>query len=817
MQLQRIMMAMLAAASPAAAAAAIPDCAGPVTVCMRAAPGAVALLAPGRPTLIAVDAGEDAGVRRAADDLVDDLVAVGGGAVRLVGKADAGTTVIAGTLGSPLVGALIRAGKIDVRGLDGQWEGYVEQVVERPLPGVDRALVIVGADRRGTIFGLYDISAKAGVSPWTWWADVPAQRHPTLYLTAGRVADHPVVKYRGIFINDEEPAFGGWARARFGGVNHLAYEKLFTLLLRAKANFLWPAMWGKSLWQDDPASAPLAREMGVILGTSHHEPMERANIEWQRQGGGPWDYTRNAERLRAFWRAGIARRGVSEDPVTIGMRGDGDEPMTQGTAIGLLQRIIADQRRTIAEVTGKPAAATPQVWALYKEVQDYYDQGMRVPDDVTLLFADDNWGNIRRLPVPGEQRAGGAGVYYHFDYVGGPRNYKWLDTNAVPRVWQQMAMAHQFGADRLWIVNVGDLKPMEYATSFFLAMAWDPDRMTEAAMQAYPARWAAQQFGAAQGPAIGALIVEYGRLASRRKPELIDADTYAGTAGGWARVLGEWTALAARAGRLAAAIPTERRDAYDELVLHRIDAMTNLHRLYAAVAANRRAAQAGDAAATARWATAAPGYFAEDAALRRRYEGLAGGKWPEMMAQTHIGYTGWQQPDVDVMPALATVAAPLPVPAMATPPLRSIAADAGRAIDGAGVRWQRVAGFTAAGAAMIATPATAPAIERPGGAGPQLAYAIDLPAGARRFDVVAAPGLDVRGTGRHRVALSLDGGAPVIVDLLAGETEARWGKAVADNRRVAGATLPVTRAGRHVLHVWLVDPQVVIEGIEVAG
>jgi hypothetical protein len=388
MRLHGIMMAMLVAASPVAVVAAAPECAGPVAACTRAAPGAVALLAPGRATLIALDAAEDAGVRRAASDLVGDLVAVGGGTVRLADKADAGTTVIAGTLGSPLIEALIRAGKIDVGGLAGQWEGYVEQVVERPLPGVDRALVIVGADRRGTIFGLYDISAKAGVSPWTWWADVPAQRHSTLYLTAGRVADHPVVKYRGIFINDEEPAFGGWARARFGGVNHLAYEKLFTLLLRSKANFLWPAMWGKSLWQDDPASAPLAREMGVILGTSHHEPMERANIEWQRQGGGPWDYTRNADRLRAFWRAGIARRGVSEDPVTIGMRGDGDEPMTQGTAIGLLQRIITDQRRTIAEVTGKPAAATPQVWALYKEVQDYYDQGMRVPADVIEMIID---------------------------------------------------------------------------------------------------------------------------------------------------------------------------------------------------------------------------------------------------------------------------------------------------------------------------------------------------------------------------------------------------------------------------------------------
>ena len=818
MRLDRMMMTLLVAASPAAVAAAAPalDCAGPVAACTRATPGALALLAPGRPTVIAVDAGEDAGVRRAAADLVGDLGSVGGGSVRLAGRGDPGTTIIAGTLGSPLVETLIRTGKIDVRGLAGQWEGYVEQVVDRPLPGVDRALVIFGADRRGTIFGLYDISAKAGVSPWTWWADVPAQRHPTLYLTAGRVADHPVVRYRGVFINDEEPAFGGWARKRFGGVNHLAYEKLFTLLLRSKANFLWPAMWGKSLWQDDPASAPLAKSMGVILGTSHHEPMERANIEWQRQGGGPWDYTRNAERLRAFWRAGIARRGVSENPVTIGMRGDGDEPMTQGTAIGLLQRIIADQRRTIAEVTGQPADRTPQVWALYKEVQDYYDQGMRVPDDVTLLFADDNWGNIRRLPKPGDRRAGGAGVYYHFDYVGGPRNYKWLDTNAIPRVWQQMTMAHQFGADRLWIVNVGDLKPMEYATSFFLAMAWDPARMTLDAMQAYPARWAAQQFGAAQGPAVGALIADYGRLASRRKPELIDADSYAATEGGWPRVLAAWDALAARAQRMVAAIPAERRDAYDELVLHRIDAMTNLHRLYAAAAANRSAARAGDVAGPARWAAAARGYFTTDAALRRRYEALAGGKWPEMMAQTHIGYTGWQQPDADVMPALATVAKPLPAPAPMAPPLRRIAADAGRPVDGAGVRWQRVAGFTAEGAAMIAMPTTAAAIERPGGAGPQIAYTVDLPAGPRRIDVVAAPGLDVRGTGRHRVALSLDDGAPVVVDLLAGETEARWGKAVADNRRVAGATLPVARAGRHTLHVWLIDPQVVIEGVEIA-
>lgn len=805
---------------PAMASAAPLECAGPVASCERASAGALSLLTPGQATGVLVDPGDEPGVRRAATDLVADLKAVGGGEVRLVDSPGTNVSIIAGTLGhSAVIDALVKAGKVDVRGLSGQWEGYVEQVVDNPLPGIGRALVIVGADRRGTIFGLYDISAKAGVSPWTWWADVPAQRHPTLYLTAGRVADHPVVKYRGIFINDEEPGFGNWARTKFGGVNHLAYEKVFNLLLRSKANFLWPAMWGKSLWEDDPASAPLAQEMGVLLGTSHHEPMQRAQADWKREGRGPWDYTKNAPALQAFWRKGIERRGRAEDPVTIGMRGDGDEPMMEGTAIDLLQGIVRDQRRIIADVTKRPAAETPQVWALYKEVQDYYDKGMRVPDDVTLLFADDNWGNIRRLPPSGTQRAGGSGVYYHFDYVGGPRNYKWLDTNAVPRVWQQMRMASDYGADRLWIVNVGDLKPMEYPTSFFLDMAWNPARMDLPTMQAYPARWATQQFGAAQGPAIGALIARYGQLASRRKPELLDATSYDLKSGEWDRVAGQWNMLDGDARRIERLISVDRRDAYYELVLHRIEAMTNLHRLYLAVATNRAMVDAGRFAEAERAADDARRYFAQDATIRRRYEEqTAGGKWTSMMAQTHIGYTGWQQPDRDVMPALATRERPLPLPATTGARPATIPADAGRAVDGRGITWQRVADFTAEGAAMVATPTTAPPIERPGGDTPHIVYDVAWKGGsAAKLDVIAAPGLDVRGGGRHRIAVSVDNGAPVILNLMAGENEARWNRSVIDNRRVATTPLPSLSTGQHRITLWLVDPEVVVEGLALHG
>src|SRR5919202_1500446 len=258
-----------------------------------------------------------------------------------------------------------------------------------------------------------------GVSPWYWWGDVPVKKKKEIYVAKGTFKhDEPSVKYRGIFINDEAPAFSGWTKEKFGGVNHAVYEKMFELILRMKGNYLWPAMWGNAFADDDSLSAKLADEYGIVMGTSHHEPMTRAQQEWKRYGAGAWDYEKNDSTLRAFWRRGIERMGTRENVVTVGMRGDGDMPMTQGTAIALLERIVADQRKIIADVTGKPASATPQLWALYKEVQDYYDKGMRVPDDVTLLFSDDNWGNIRRLPGAADRnRAGGFGVYYHFDYV----------------------------------------------------------------------------------------------------------------------------------------------------------------------------------------------------------------------------------------------------------------------------------------------------------------------------------------------------------------------------------------------------------------
>lgn len=641
---------------PASASTPSPvDCSAPAAVCDTAVAGSLALIEAGTPLTVRIDDDASAAVAYAAGALREDLAAVSGS--KAGDTPTPRTAIIAGTLGdSDVIDRLVAAHGIDTRGVAGTWEAYLLQVVESPEPGIDRALLVVGADRRGTAFGLYELSRRIGVSPWTWWADVAPARQAALHIAPGRFVDAPAVRYRGLFINDEDPALGGWMQATYGGPNHQFYERVFQLILRHKGNYLWPAMWGRAFSDDDPKNAALADAMGVVIGTSHHEPMMRAHVEWSRHGEGPWDYTRNRDRLQAFWRDGIRRMGDHESVVTLGMRGDGDEPMGEGTAIGLLETIVADQRRILVEETGQPAEATPQAWALYKEVQDYLDAGMHVPDDVTLLFADDNWGNIRRLPTPDTPRAGGYGVYYHFDYVGGPRNYKWINTTQIERVWEQMRLAHAHGADRLWVVNVGDIKPMEFPLSFFLDYAWAPDAYPVEALTAYPQAFAAEQFGDAHAAEIGDILTRYTQYNARRKPELQSPDTWSLVNFGEAqRVLAEWDDLVDRTQRIGAALGEAHRDAYYQIVEYPVLASANLAHLYVAVARNRQHAAQGRASANA-WADEAERRFARDAELARVYEqDIAGGKWIHMMSQPRIGYTHWQQPERNVMPALSRV------------------------------------------------------------------------------------------------------------------------------------------------------------------
>lgn len=624
---------------------------------------------------IVVDTKDFPRIIRAASDLQEDIKRVSDLYPQhdTNGKFLTNDVILAGTMGkSRFIDELIKSKKISVKKIKGHWEAYQIQVVENPfansngdfdkeLKSIKRALVITGSDKRGTIYGLYDISQQIGVSPWYWWADVPVHKHSEIYVPAKTfISDSPKIKYRGIFLNDEAPSLSGWATEKFGGFNHKFYTKVFELLLRLKANYLWTAMWGNAFYDDDKENAKFAHNYGIVIGTSHHEPMQRAHDEWRRYGKGAWDYTKNGEVLKQFWTDGVRRAKGFESIITLGMRGDGDEPMSREANTALLEKIVADQRKIIAENINPNLTEVPQMWCLYKEVQEYYEKGMRVPDDVTLLWSDDNWGNIRRLPTPEERkRSGGAGVYYHFDYVGGPRNYKWLNTVPITKIWEQMNLAYNYDARKIWIVNVGDLKPMEFPIEFFLRQAWNPEQFNADNLADYTKKWAEREFGKEFSIEIAGIISKYTKFNYRRKPELLEPTTYSLTNYSEAeRIVKDYNDLAEKAERIYSQLPSEKKDAFYQLILYPTKACANLNELYFTVGKNRLYAVQGRNS-TNYFAEKARQLFQKDAELSKEYnEILAGGKWNHFMDQTHIGYTYWQQPPRNAMPAVQEVQIP---------------------------------------------------------------------------------------------------------------------------------------------------------------
>ncbi|MDR3526343.1 MAG: glycosyl hydrolase 115 family protein [Rhizomicrobium sp.] len=614
-----------------------------------------------------VDANDWIGVRRAAGDLQADIERVSGVKPSLSVSPTGPTAVLIGTLGkSALIDALVKAGKIKTTEIAGKWESFLIATVSNPLPGIKQALVIVGSDKRGTIYGTYELSEQIGVSPWYWMADVPAKRHAALSILAGTyVQGPPAVKYRGIFINDEAPALTGWAKAKFGGLNSKMYSHVFELILRLRGNYLWPAMWDNAFNEDDPENPCMADEYGIVMGTSHHEPMMRSYQEWMHRkdhlGNGQWDYASNKTAIQQFFREGIENGKNYEAIVTMGMRGENDVGMTSTGSFesdkAQLENIIIDQRQILRDVMHKDPKEVPQLWALFTEVLKYYDAGMKVPDDVTLLFTDDNVGDIRRLPTAAEaKRSGGAGIYYHMDMHGGPYSYQWLNSNPLPKIWDQMNLAYRYGADRIWIVNIGDIKPLEVPIEFFLRMGWDPNAMTKDRIADWTRAWAAREFGPQHAAEIADIVAKYGKYNGWRKPEQLRPETYSVLNYREAeRVSAAWSDLVLRAERVRKALPSEAQDAYYELVLHPVKACANLAEMNIAAGRNHIFAQQGRASTNAE-AALVHDLFVKDLALTDTYNHtLAGGKWDHMMDQTHIGYTDWYPPLVNVSPAVSEV------------------------------------------------------------------------------------------------------------------------------------------------------------------
>ncbi len=740
--------------------------------------------------------------------------------------------------------------KLSLTSLANKWEGYQVQHIPHPLPGIDHILTIAGSDRRGTAYGVFEFSKQLGVSPWYWWADVPVTGKRKLFITPGAfIADAPKVKYRGIFINDEAPCLSNWSKEKFGGFNHLFYQKVFELMLRLKANYVWPAMWGNAFYDDDSLNIKSADEYGIVIGTSHHEPLMRAHDEWRRYGKGKWNYDSNEVRLNHFWKTGM-QRAWNEKIVSVGMRGDGDEPMSRETATSLLERIVNDQRKIITSVTGKPAEETPQLWALYKEVQDYYDKGMRVPDDITLLLCDDNWGNLRKLPSINEKpRKGGYGIYYHFDYVGGPRNYKWINTNNLPRIWEQMHLAWEYKAREIWIVNVGDIKPMELPISFFLDYAWNPEQIGADQLQQYTEIWARQQFGKTFSKEIAGILSTQAKFTSRRKPELLNEKTFSlAHYEEFNTVVSEYNELSNRAEKIYNQLPGNFRDAYFQLVLQPVKASATLYNLYYQVALNqfyygKKHAWTNEAARKVRQ------HYTEDSLLTQQYHQLNSGKWNHMMSQTHIGYTYWQQPPFNKMPMVST----LPADSIqitdkqAIDSLIDAIGNLGKSIkivkdtiawlpgvfyekdrtisihavhftknmNTGNLRWKILPDHGRTGDAITTFPVTA-AEQKPGGLSPHLSYSIFTNStGEFTMNSYFSPTLNFQNTPNGlQFAISVDDELPQIISINSEDKTTGsgiWNKWVSENIIIKKTTHAISQPGLHTVKYWMVSSGVVLQ------
>ncbi len=780
---------------------------------------------------ILVEPGEDRAVRRAAGDLADDFARVTGTKPALIKDyPEPGTIrVIAGTIGnSGIIDRLAAEGKLATNGVSGQWESFVLQRVNQPLPGVDHALVIAGSDRRGTIFGIYQLSEMIGVSPWHWWADVPVTPAKTLALH-GEVFQQgpPAVKYRGIFLNDEDWGLRPWAARTFepetGNIGPKTYAKIFELLLRLRANYLWPAMHpGTTEFNHFATNREIADEYGIVMGSSHCEQMLRNNIsEWNEQTFGKYDFMTNPGGVLKYWEQRVRENGKFENLYTLGMRGIHDGAMpgggTEREKAARLETIITGQREMLARNVNPNVASVPQIFCPYKEVLPLYRLMTKLPEDITLVWPDDNYGYVRQFSDARERaRNGGAGVYYHVSYWGGPRDYLWLCSTPPALIAEEMTKAFDYGADKVWMLNVGDLKPAELDMEYFLMLAWKPHRWNGTNTYDLLAQPLARDFGAANAPELTSILAEYYRLNFQRKPEHIGFPTNTRFSADEAKQrLAAWQTLSARVDEVEKNLPAESRDAYFELVGYPVKA---------AVAMNEKCLAGSRTAAD------------EIRRLTDYYNGqLAGGKWRGMMSdnprkQVDLGVP--RQPPTKTKGGdgggFKTAGAPPAPGADFVEDERRVvmeAEHASRWVPGRDARWQPITGLGYNGGAVYIYPTTVAVRitpEKIRAESPRLEFKINFQStNDWKFTVRALPTFSVEAGKQQRIAIALDDATPEIVSLPVSRSESdkRWQENVLRNAALASSVLAVNKPGLHTLKIWMVDPGIVLDAIaaEAAG
>lgn len=754
------------------------------------------------------------GVKMAVENLRHDLKAVTG---------SANAPVVVGTIGKS---KLAKKYKLQSKELLGKWEQY--------LIFTDKGkLVILGSDKRGTIYGIYELSRQIGVSPWYWMADAPIQKHEQIFAKSGIYTDgEPKVKYRGIFINDEWPSFGTWCKNQFGGINSKAYARIFELMLRLKANYFWPAMWDSRFNEDDPLSPQLADDMGIVMGTSHHEPMMRAHKEYvyRKDSIGAWDYATNKANLDRFFEEGLERNKAYDNLITIGMRGDGDVAMGNGNDednMKTLKDVVDGQREIIERVYKKPASEVPQLWAIFTEVQRYYDAGFTVPDDVTLLFCDNNWGYIRRTgPEKERTRKGGMGMYYHIDMNGGPWNDRWINTTTAAKIREQLNLAYQTGIDRIWIINVGDLKPKEMPIDFIMHYAWNPDDYPADKIDQYMVDWARSIFGGEYAREIADIVTEYSNMNLERKPEVQRVGIYSVETGEAQRMFNRWDELEKRTLSLSKKMPAEMQDAFYQLVEYPAVASAGVAKIYLA-------ATLGDSITMQT-------LFERDKQMTDKYNRvIAGGKWDGMMLDKHIGYRMWSMPNENTLPQVAQPSDKTGITASET---AIMAHDYTRRTATEDVRWVFLPGLGRGKGNMGIEPVTAKS--RPLGDGATLEYDINFSqSGKQKLALGILPTNDVNPARGLRIGVRVDDGEMQTIDARQGYVDTfneytkeniarskvlkplprpasdiylsgsrqRMRSEIFDNLRWLSIDFDIPTEGNHTVKVVMIDPEIVVE------
>lgn len=743
-----------------------------------------------------------------------------------------GYTVIAGTIGNcKVIDQLIATHKISVTQVKGKWETFSISVVDDPLPNVKQALVIVGSDRRGTAYGLFELSRMIGVSPLNWWADVTPQHHDEIYITRGtNIIGPPSVKFRGIFINDEDWGMQPWAAKNMDkdikDIGPNTYAHVFELLLRLKANYIWPAMHPctKAFWyyKENPI---VADRYAIVLGASHCEPILRNNVfEWADnyenefgQKPGEWRYDVNKAQIYNYWDIRAKASAKIDAVYTVGMRGvhDGSMPgpKSKPEKVKLLENIINNQRELLSKDIGKRADEIPQLFCPYKEVLDLYQMNMKLPDDITIVWADDNHGYVRQVSDVAEQkRSGGSGVYYHLSYWGAPKDYLWLESNSPSLISYEMSKAYQFGADKIWMFNVGDLKPAEMETQFCMDLAWDIKRWTPEKAYDYPKAWAAETFGNTFADEIAHIKHEYYRLAASAKPEHMADVQFTDTEAD--KRLADYRSLRKQAELLASKIPANLQDAYFELIQYPVTGacLMNEKILYSH---KSLILQPTDQKAALAYAEKAKAAFEEIHVITKKYnETIAGGKWNGIMSDHPRDQKVFKMPEVATGQTLDKTTQDALLCPLA--PKFSVMANAYfNKYDAAGTHIEAIDGLGINGMAITVMPITQNSYVGDIKNAPYVDYKVNLSDGSNNITVKCLPTFRLYKGFKLNYAISVNGDEPQIVNVDSPENSKAWSANVLRGYSV-GQTTHQAKGGEGTVRIYLLDPGLVLSQVEIS-